>query len=58
MAISQIFCGFGGYAALIIGYIYISDICQGKLKSMGIIAMNGFWGVAEITFCLYYYVLP
>ena len=46
MAGAQMMCGFGGYSCMIIGYIIISDLCQDELKGYGIIAMNGFWGIA------------
>ena len=35
--------GFGGYSAMIVGYIILSDFCSGKTRAMAIIAMNGFW---------------
>ena len=43
---------------MIIGYIIISDLCQDELKGYGIIAMNGFWGIAEISYVIYYYLMP
>ncbi len=43
MSFGQLLSGFGGYSAMIIGYIIIGDFCSGSLKSMAIIAMNGFW---------------
>lgn len=58
MALSQLLCGFGGYSCMIIGYIIISDLCQDELKGYGIIAMNGFWGLAEMSYAFFYYVLP
>ena len=58
MAIAQMMCGFGGYSSMIIGYIIISDLCQDELKGYGIIAMNGFWGIAEMSYALFYFFIP
>ena len=43
---------------MIIGYIIISDLCQDELKGYGIIAMNGFWGIAEMSYALFYFFMP
>ena len=43
MTIAQIIVGFGGYAAMIIGYAILSDMCKDSVRQKAILSMNGVW---------------
>lgn len=43
MAFAQVMIGFGGYATMIIGYTFISDMCKDTIRQKVILSLNGFW---------------
>lgn len=43
MILAQIIIGFGGYATIIMIFIFIAEMCEDKLRQIILMALNGIW---------------